>query len=78
MSTDDRYTHYVKRASGYVAGWLKSEQEAERFAAECNQTVPGDPAHVEAIEGVEAWAALVAEALDTPAVRQADQNRGQR
>jgi hypothetical protein len=46
------YTHIVKRASGYVAGWHTSQAEAEAFAIECNREVPTDPAHAEALE---AW-----------------------
>jgi hypothetical protein len=40
------YTHIVKRQSGYVAGWFRSEQEAASFAVECNERVPSDPAGV--------------------------------
>lgn len=50
--SDGRYTHIVKRESGYVAGWFQGEPPAE-FVAECNRNVPGDPAHVEALD----WAA---------------------
>ena len=50
------YTHIVKRASGYVAGWFEGEPPAE-FVAECNANVPSDPAHVEEIP---AWPAELA------------------
>ncbi len=43
-----RYTHIVKRDSGYVAGWFQGEPPAD-FVAECNRNIPGDPAHAEAI-----------------------------
>jgi hypothetical protein len=37
----------VKRASGEVAGWsMTTFGEAVRFARECNELVPGNPAHV--------------------------------
>lgn len=42
------YTHIVKRASGYIAGWFVGEPPAE-YVTECNTNVPGDPAHVEAV-----------------------------
>jgi hypothetical protein len=42
------YTHIVKRASGYVAGWFVGEPPAD-FVAECNANVPDDPAHAEQI-----------------------------
>jgi hypothetical protein len=48
-----RYSHVVKRASGFKAGWFKgpdAASEAEQFAAECNATVPGDPAAVETLD----------------------------
>ena len=54
-----RYTHIVKRQSGYIAGWFHSREEAVAFEAECNFAVPGDPAHTEEIEGDEAWDGLV-------------------
>jgi hypothetical protein len=49
---NDRYTHVVRRQSGYVAGWFKGEPPAD-FVAECNANVPDDPAYVEALD----WAA---------------------
>ena len=55
-----RYTHIVKRQSGYVAGWHHSREEAVAFEAECNFAVPGDPAHTEELEGDEAWDAAMA------------------
>lgn len=57
------YTHIVKRDSGYIAGWFgggNAEQEAAECAAECNHNVPGDPAHIEALD-LSAWDALLAE-----------------
>jgi hypothetical protein len=48
-------THLVRRASGYVAGWHRSGTDAARCAIECDREVPGDPAHVEALEGDSAW-----------------------
>jgi hypothetical protein len=47
------YSHFVTRASGYVAGWftqadVDSGRVAE-FVDECNRLVPGDPAAVEPI-----------------------------
>jgi hypothetical protein len=51
-SGEGRYTHIVKRESGYVAGWFQGEPPAD-FVAECNANVPGDPAHIEALD----WAA---------------------
>ena len=57
----ERYTHIVKRQSGYVAGWFYDETEAESFAVECNAAVPADPAAVEALDW-NAWDAFVDEA----------------
>lgn len=60
-----KYTHTVTRESGYVAGWFggdTAEADAAAAAAECNRNVPGDPAHVEPLEGDEAWGDLAAEA----------------
>ncbi len=45
-----RYTHIVKRASGYVAGWHRSEADANAFVLECNATVPTDHAGVVALD----------------------------
>jgi hypothetical protein len=56
------YTHIVRRASGYVTGWLTSQEAADDFAAECNRVVPSDPAHVEELSGD--WSALEALAGD--------------
>lgn len=42
------YTHIVKRKSGCIAGWFVGEPPA-RFIKECNDNVPDDPAHAEAI-----------------------------
>jgi len=64
----DQYTHYVKRASGYVAGWFKgetAEADAEACVAECNRLVPGDPAHVEALDPDE-WEPLLAAEMGEP------------
>lgn len=43
------YTHIVKRASGYVAGYFRGEPPAD-FVPECNANVPDDPAHVEVLD----------------------------
>lgn len=43
------YTHIVKRADGYIAGWFRGEPPAD-FVAECNKNVPGNPAHVEVLD----------------------------
>jgi hypothetical protein len=42
------YTHIVRRESGYIAGWFVGEPPA-KFIAECNASVPDDPAHAEQI-----------------------------
>ena len=63
-----RYTHIVKRQSGYMAGWHHSREEAVAFEAECNFAVPGDPAHTEELDGDEAWDGLVAEAAERQGV----------
>lgn len=44
------YTHIVKRADGYIAGWFRGEPPAD-FITECNANVPGNPAHVEELGG---------------------------
>lgn len=48
-----RYTHIIKRDSGYIAGWFtQADADSGRLddsVAECNRLVPGDPAHSERI-----------------------------
>ncbi len=63
-----QYTHLVKRASGYTAGWFKgetAEADAQECADECNRLVPGDPAHVEALDA-DGWDGFLAATLGDP------------
>lgn len=68
----EQYTHIVKRASGYTAGWFKgetAEADAQSCAEECNRNVPGDPAHVEPLDA-DAWDGFLMAELGPPAATQ--------
>jgi hypothetical protein len=54
------YTHTVKTTSGYTAGWFGDQGAAQAFADTCNASRPSDIAHVELMQGDEAWDALFA------------------
>jgi hypothetical protein len=54
-----QYTHTVKTASGYTAGWFESHEAAQAFADTCNASRPADRAHVDLMQGDEAWDALL-------------------
>jgi hypothetical protein len=55
-----KYTHTVKTASGYTAGWFEGQEAAQAFADTCNAARPADRAHVELMQGDEAWDSLFA------------------
>jgi hypothetical protein len=38
---------WVKRASGFTAGYAQSWEQADNLRDRCNANVPGDPARVE-------------------------------
>lgn len=47
----------VQRASGYIAGWFNTIEEAEGFARECTERIPNDPARVVVQPSLSAWVA---------------------
>lgn len=61
------WTHLVRRASGFTAGWARSQEEAQALADECNRLGPSDPAQVVQLQGDEAWDGL----LGNPALPEA-------